>query len=50
MQTLIHWLGINGNILAVLVTAGVAVFVACCLKCTNCADRDKDDIFRHHEV
>jgi hypothetical protein len=26
----------------------VAVFLVCCLKCTDCHGRDKDDIFRHH--
>jgi hypothetical protein len=50
VQTLMHWIGINGNVLAVLVTAGVAVLLICCLECTKCSGRDKDDIFRHHEV
>jgi hypothetical protein len=26
----------------------VAVLLVCCLECTDCPGRDKDDIFRHH--
>jgi hypothetical protein len=45
-----HWLGINGNILAVLITVGVAVLLVCCLGCSNCGCRKKDDLFNRHEV
>ncbi len=45
-----HWIGVNGNVLAVLVTVGVAILLVCCLECTKCSGRDKDDIFHHHEV
>jgi hypothetical protein len=50
MSNLMHWLGVNGNILAVLITAGVAVLLVCCLGCTNCSCREKDDLFKRHEV
>jgi len=38
------------NLLAALVTVGVAILLICCLECTECPRRDKDDIFRHHEL
>jgi hypothetical protein len=50
MERLIHWFTVDGNALAVLVTVGVVLFLVCCLECTNCPSRDKDDIFNHHAV
>jgi hypothetical protein len=49
MQTITHWLTANESILAVLVTVGVAVLLVCCLECTKCGSREKDDLFDHHE-
>lgn len=50
MRSLLHWLMTNGSILAVLVTVGVAVLLVCCLGCSNCPSREKDDLFRRHEM
>jgi hypothetical protein len=50
MHNLIHWFAANESVLAVLVTAGVAVLLVCCLGCSNCPSRDKDDLFRRHEL
>lgn len=50
MQTLIHWLLASGSLLALVVTAGVAVLLVCCLGCARCPGREKDDIFTKHEV
>jgi hypothetical protein len=50
MHNLIHWFAANESILAVLVTVGVAVLLVCCLGCSNCSGRDKDDIFSRHEM
>ncbi len=50
MQHLAHWLAVNGSVLAVLVTVGVAVLLVCCLECTKCGRREKDDLFKHHEL
>ena len=50
MHNLIHWFAMNGSILAVLVTVGVAVLLVCCLSCSNCPSRDKDALFRRHEL
>ena len=50
MTGLIHWLEANANILAILVTIGVAVLLICCLECSDCSKRDKDDLFKRHEV
>ena len=33
-----------------MVTAGVAVLRVCCLECTKCNCREKDDLFNRHEV
>jgi len=40
----------NATVLAVLVTVGVAVLVVCCLECSHCGCREKDEIFKRHEV
>jgi len=50
MVSLIEWFKIFDNALAVLVTVGVAVFLVCCVECTNCSCRDKDDFFRHRKI
>jgi hypothetical protein len=50
MHNLIHWFAANTSILAVLVTVGVAVLLVCCLSCSNCPSRDKDALFRRHEL
>jgi hypothetical protein len=50
MNGLVHWLGINASVLAVLVTVGVAVLLVCCLECSNCSGREKDDLFHHREL
>ena len=33
MNDLVHWFAINVNVLAAVVTIGVAVFLICCLAC-----------------
>ena len=43
-----NWLAVNGSILAVLVTVGVAVLLVCCIACTRCAKCEKDEIFLRH--
>jgi hypothetical protein len=50
MRSLVHWFAMNGTALAVLVTVGVAILLVCCLGCSNCPSRDKDDLFRRHEL
>jgi hypothetical protein len=47
MSSLIQWFKVYENAFAVLATVGVAVFIVCCLECTNCSrrNRDKDEIF-----
>jgi hypothetical protein len=45
-----HWLAVHGSILAVLVTAGVAVLLVSCVHCTHCGHREKDEFFNRHEV
>jgi hypothetical protein len=50
MQNFIEWIATNGTILAVLVTVGVAVLLVCCLGCSNCPHREKDDLFRRRQL
>jgi hypothetical protein len=50
MHTLIEWMRSSETLLALIVTAGVAVLLVCCLGCTKCPCREKDDIFSRHEV
>ena len=50
MTSLLHWFEVNTSVLAVLVTVGVAVLLVCCLECSDCSKRDRDDLFKRHEV
>jgi hypothetical protein len=50
MHVLIHWLTANATILAILVTVGVALLLVCCVECTKCPGREKDDLFKRREV
>lgn len=50
MHNLIQWLVTSGSLLALVVTAGVAVLLVCCLGCAKCPCREKDEIFRRREV
>jgi hypothetical protein len=45
-----QWFAVNSSVLAVLVTVGVAVLLVCCLECSHCSSRDKDEIFQRHEM
>ena len=46
MHTLLHTLFSAGTILAVLITAGVGLLIFCCLSCSNCGCKEKDELFR----
>ena len=50
MHIVIHWFAMNTNLLAVLVTVGVALLLVCSLECAGCPGRKKDDLFDRHEV
>ncbi len=50
MHVLIHWMAANANVLAILVTVGVALLLVCCVQCTKCPGREKDDLFKRREV
>jgi hypothetical protein len=50
MNNLLHLIESYSSVLAILVTLGVAVLLVCCLECTNCPSRDKDEIFNRHEL
>jgi hypothetical protein len=49
MQTLAHWIAVNGIVLAALVTLGVGVLLVACLQCTHCPKSKKDNLFHRHE-
>jgi hypothetical protein len=48
MHSLIHWFVVYENAIAVIVTLGVALVLVCCMECSDCPSRDKDDLFNHH--
>jgi hypothetical protein len=51
MICIIEWFTTDGNAFALLVTAGVALFLICCMECFNIPSRDNynnDELFRHH--
>jgi hypothetical protein len=50
MHSLLEKLVTSGSLLALVVTAGVAVLLVCCLGCAKCPCRDKDEMFRRREV
>jgi hypothetical protein len=50
MNNLFHWFQTNASVLAILVTVGVAVLLVCCLECSKCGCREKDDLFKRHEM
>jgi hypothetical protein len=50
MTSLFHWFLSNESVLAVLVTVGVAVLLICCLECSDCPSREKDELFRRNEL
>jgi hypothetical protein len=50
MHSLTRWFIANANLLAFMVTVGVAFLLVCCLECTKCPCREKDDLFKRHEV
>jgi hypothetical protein len=50
MHSIIAWLWTNATVLAVLVTVGVAVLIVCCLECSKCGCREKDELFKRREV
>ena len=49
-HVLVHWFATNSNLLAMIVTLGVAILLVCCLECTKCPSRKKDEFFHRHEV
>ncbi len=49
MHRIAEWLFTSGTGLALLITAGIGVFLSCCLSCMCEPNKEKDDIF-HREV
>ena len=50
MGVLIHWFASNATLLALIVTVGVGVLLVCCLECTKCPGREKDEFFKRRQV
>jgi outer membrane biogenesis lipoprotein LolB len=50
MFSFLHGFAAIENLLAALVTIGIALLLACCVECSSCPEREKDDIFRHHQA
>jgi hypothetical protein len=49
-HSLIHWFAVHETFLAIVVTGAVALLLFCCLECTHCPCREKDEFFRRHEA
>jgi hypothetical protein len=47
---MIQWLMSSASILAAVVTVAAAILLFCCLGCSNCSHREKDDLFNRHEL
>jgi hypothetical protein len=50
MHSFFHWIVSYASGLAFLVTLGIAILLVCCLKCTDCPSREKDEIFTRYEL
>jgi hypothetical protein len=50
MDHIIHLVSENAGVLAIVVTVGVGLLLFCCLSCTKCSCREKDDLFRQRHV
>jgi hypothetical protein len=50
MQNVWHWIQVNVSVLAIVVTTGVGVLLVCCMGCSHCPCREKDEIFHRNEV
>jgi hypothetical protein len=49
LQRIVDWLFTSGTGLALLITAGIGIFLSCCLGCICEPQKEKDEIF-HREV
>ena len=50
MHSMIQWFVTYENVIAIIVTVAVALVVVCCLECSECPSREKDDVFRRHSL
>jgi hypothetical protein len=50
MFSFLHGFAAIENLLAALVTIGIALLLAACVECSNCPDREEDDLFRHRHA
>jgi hypothetical protein len=50
MQSVAHWFSTGATIIALVITAAVAIFLVCCVECTKCPKKEKDEIFNRHEL
>jgi len=50
MERIIHWFMVNASVLSVLVTVAITVLLVCCLKCSDCSHRERDDLFTKHSA
>jgi hypothetical protein len=50
MPGIFHWLAMHATLLAVIITAGVALLLVSCLGCAHCPCREQDELFKRREV
>jgi hypothetical protein len=49
MFSFLHGFVAIENLLAALVTIGIALLLVCCVECSHCQDREDDDLFRDRQ-
>ena len=50
MTQLMKFLTEYATLIAIVVTVGVGLLLFCCLGCTKCSCREKDELFRQRHV
>lgn len=50
MHSVANWFSTGATIIALVITAAVAIFLVCCVECTKCPKKEKDELFNRHEL
>jgi len=49
MFSFLHGFVAIETLVAALVTIGIALLLICCVECSHCPEREKDDLFRRKD-
>jgi len=50
MYGMAQWFTTGATLIALVITVAVGIFLVCCIECTKCPKKEKDDIFNRHEL